>query len=71
MANVPFVPPRYVNEEEKVIVPYPTPEKPRQGAWCKVAVAAGYHARVVNEELGIDRWLHIDQMLVPPDDPRA
>jgi len=38
---------------------------------CKVACAAGYHARVVNEQYGVDRWFHIDNLLVPPDGPHT
>ena len=29
---------------------------------CTVAVAAGDHARIVNERLGIDAWSHIDDL---------
>jgi len=37
---------------------------------CRVACAAGNHARVVNEAHGVDKWLRLDQLLVPPGDPR-
>lgn len=37
---------------------------------CKVACAAGDHARVVNKAHGVDKWLPLDQLLVPPGDPR-
>ena len=63
--------PRWAEEEMRVIAPFPTEEKPRQGAWCKVAVAAGHHARVVNSKLGIDRWFHLDDLRVPVGDPHA
>lgn len=35
---------------------------------CTVAVAAGDAARVVNEKYGVDRWVHLDNLLVPPGD---
>jgi len=38
---------------------------------CKVACAAGHHARVVNELYGVDKWLHIDSLLVTSDDPHT
>jgi hypothetical protein len=37
----------------------------RTGVWCVVAVAAGTHARIVNETRGIDRWVHISTLCVP------
>lgn len=41
------------------------PADPGQGVWCTVAVAAGTHARIVNEKRGIDRWVHISMLVVP------
>lgn len=38
-------------------------------AKCRVAVAAGNHARIVNEARGIDRWFALGSLLVGPDDP--
>jgi hypothetical protein len=32
---------------------------------CTVAVAAGHHARIVNDRLGIDAWSHIDDLFLP------
>ena len=32
---------------------------------CKVAVAAGNHARVVNEARGVDKWMRVDDLLIP------
>lgn len=66
-----YAPPRWVSDGERALIPWPTPEKPRQGAWVTIAVAAGNHCRVVNAELGVDRWLRTDALLVPIDDPRA
>ncbi len=34
------------------------------GIWCTVAVAAGTHARVVNDKRGVDRWVHISSLCV-------
>lgn len=31
---------------------------------CTVAVAAGYHARIVNADVGIDAWVHIGDLHV-------
>lgn len=36
---------------------------------CRVAVAAGDHARIVNETRGIDRWFALRSLLVGPSDP--
>lgn len=36
---------------------------------CRVAVAAGDHARIVNEERNIDRWFALRSLLVGPGDP--
>jgi len=33
---------------------------------CKVACAAGNHARVVNETYGVDKWVSLSDLLVPP-----
>ena len=32
---------------------------------CTVAVAAGHHARIINERLGIDAWSHIGDLFLP------
>jgi hypothetical protein len=36
---------------------------------CRVAVAAGHHARIVCASRGVDRWVRLSSLLVPPDDP--
>jgi len=36
---------------------------------CRVAIAAGDHARIVNEARGVDRWVNLAALLVGPDDP--
>ncbi len=65
-------PPDYVNEGETVWLPFAEKEG-APGMWrayrCKVAVAAGRHARVVSGDK-VDRWVPLDRLLVPPDDPR-
>lgn len=38
---------------------------------CKVLVAAGNHARVVNDGQKVDRWMRLDDLRVPPDDPHG
>lgn len=66
-----YVEPRWAEDGMKVIIPFPTQEKPRQGLWCRVAVAAGNHARVVNEARGVDRWFPLYDLRVPVGDPHA
>lgn len=63
-----FVPPRYVSDGDTVWVRWD-----RKGAAlrCTVAGAAGSHARAVNVRYGVDRWFRIEDLLVPPEDPRA
>ncbi len=65
-----YQPPRYVNDGEEVWIRWPQ-KGPGVGLRCKVAVAMGRTARVVNEAMGVDRLYDIDDLLVPPDDPRA
>lgn len=36
---------------------------------CRVSIAAGNDARIVNEARGIDRWVPLRALLVGPDDP--
>ena len=43
----------------------PDAPNPNGGVWCTVTVAAGTHARIVNEKRGIDRWVHISTLCVP------
>lgn len=59
-----YTAPRFVNNGDRVLIPWPAPDKPRQGLWVRVACAAGYHARVVNEAFDVDRWMRIDALLV-------
>lgn len=66
-----YVYPRWCEDGMRVLIPFPTAEKPRQGLWCKVTVAAGNHARVVNEEWGIDRWYPLANLYVPEGDPHS
>ena len=60
-----FITPRYVHDGDLVWIPWPTPEKPRQGARVRVVCAAGNHARVVNETLKVDQWFRVDDLLIP------
>jgi len=63
VVNDRFHPPSYVDDGMEVIAPY-VHEGRRTGLRCIVAVAAGYHARVVNEARGFDRWFHIRDLRV-------
>jgi len=69
-----FEPVRFVDEGMVVLAPYARfcPVEEREGALahgtgvrCTVAVAAGYHARIVNAARGIDAWIHIGDLSVP------
>lgn len=59
-----WVHPLYVNDGMVVCVPW---GNNGSGLRCRVQTAAGYHARVVNEKYRVDRWVHIDSLLVHPD----
>jgi hypothetical protein len=50
----------YVSEGMPVIAPYD--QTTGTGIRCTVIVAAGYHARVLNERYKFDRWFHIDDL---------
>jgi len=63
--------PRYVHDGQRVVAPHVHDGKV-VGIWCVVAVAAGDHARVINEKLGIDRWFRVDCLRIEtPRGPRA
>lgn len=38
---------------------------------CTVLVAAGDSARVFNQSRDVDRWMRVNDLLVPPDDPHG
>ncbi len=40
----------------------------KRGVWCRVATAAGMHARVVNEAHGVDRWFSLYDLRVESTD---
>jgi hypothetical protein len=66
-----WVMPRFVNEGDRVIVPY-MHEGKRAALLCVVIVAAGNHARVENKERGFTRWFDIEDMRIEaPRGPRA
>lgn len=72
MSDVPtYAAPRYVNEGDRVLIPWTSPEHPRRSLWVTVEKAAGYHAYVVNAAFNVARWSHIDNLLVLADDPRV
>lgn len=54
----------YAYDGQDVWIPFPTREKPKQGARVTVACAMGYTVRIVNEALGIDEWRHVDDVYV-------
>lgn len=64
VANEKYKRVNWVYEGQRVIAPCVLEDGKLTGARCRVAVAAGYHARVVNEKLGADGWLHIDLLRV-------
>lgn len=72
-----YVNPLWFEEGMEVLIPWNreanAPGRDRNGtaARCKVATAAGEHARVVNDRLGVDKWYHRDSLLVPKTDPHA
>lgn len=35
---------------------------------CKVICAAGNHARIANDQYGVDKWVNLSSLLVPPGD---
>jgi hypothetical protein len=53
----------FVSEGMRVITPLG--DGTRRGMWCVVTVAAGMHARIVNTERGIAKWVHISTLCVP------
>ncbi len=63
---------KFVFEGMKVIAPvrqvapHLIPEHANEttGVACIVATAAGTHARIVNENRGVDRWVHISTLCV-------
>ena len=64
-------PPDYVNDDEDVwLVLSRHPSNLTKVRKCKVAVAAGKHARIVGSD--VDRWVSLDGglLLVPPEDMR-
>jgi hypothetical protein len=65
--------PRYVFDGATVWLPLSCDDATgrARAARCKVVCAAGNHARIVSgTRFGIDRWVRLDALLVPPDDPR-
>ena len=57
-----LVEPTHVGEGQLVVAP--APGRKGTGVRCVVAVAAGNHARVINELHGIDRWYHLRDLRV-------
>lgn len=62
--------PRFVNDGEVVFIPWRIDGK-LFALRCEVACAAGNEARVVNEKREVDKWLPLNHLYVPPDDPRV
>lgn len=58
-----WVEPRYVEPGMRVVARF----RGNMGVWCVVAVAAGYHARIVNEHHNIDRWEHLGDLRIKGD----
>lgn len=69
--NEKFQPPSYVCEGMRVAIPF-VHEGKVVGLWCDVVVAAGNHARVMNERYGVDKWFDIEDLRIEtPRGPRA
>lgn len=64
--QVSFAAPDYVYEGMEVHASW-------NGDWvkCRVAVAAGHHARVVNEGFGLDSWRYIADLRIELKDVQA
>lgn len=63
VVNDKFSVPSYVEEGMRVIAPYIDDGQPK-GLHCKVLVAAGLHARVVNEQYKFDQWFAIEHLRI-------
>jgi len=61
-----FKAPEYVYDGMDVWLPW-NREK-RSALKCKVLVAAGDMARVVNENHKVDKWVRVDDLLVPTEE---
>lgn len=67
----PYWHPKYFAEGMKVLIPWPAPDKPRQGLWCTVTKAAGNDAYVENTERNVARWVNKYACYVERDSPAA
>lgn len=62
-----YKPPAWVEEGMTVWIRWD--EEKGTALRCVVATAAGNHARVVSsKQYGVDKWIAIYELLVPPDD---
>lgn len=61
-----FIAPDYVDEGMEVYTVH-------DGEWtrCRVAIASGHSARVVNKEAGVDRWRPISSLRIELKDVQA
>lgn len=64
VVNEKFAMVSWVYEDQRVIAPGVLEDGSPTAVRCRVAVAAGHHARIVNESRGVDGWLHIDDLRV-------
>jgi hypothetical protein len=71
-----YASPTFFNEGMEVWLPYRFPEPEtiidppagRKAVRCKVLVAAGDMARVINEKYGIDTWVDLLDVAIKEDD---
>lgn len=57
--------------EEGMLVWLPWNREKRSALCCNVAVAAGHHARIVNETYGVNKWVRLDDLLIEEGDPHG
>lgn len=57
--------------EEGMTVWLPWNREQQSVVRCKVLVAAGDHARIVNEKRGIERWFPLSTLYVEEGDPHS
>ena len=64
MAYEDYTYPTWVSEGMEVYAPYPQPNRVGCALKCKVSVAAGNHAQVVNEKYNFRKWFDIYDLRV-------
>lgn len=62
MSEIHLEPARYASEGETLYCPVRFSDGSRWLVPARVAMACGYHARLVNEGRILDRWYHTDDL---------